>query len=74
MTLIEGHWETINNLSDIARIVREYYNQELADKIDEFAENEKEQEKRYSKLNELFNLINDVKYAAESMEDLLLDI
>lgn len=33
MMHIEGHWETVNNLEDVARVVREYYNEELADKM-----------------------------------------
>jgi hypothetical protein len=35
MMKIEGHWESVDTLRDIARIVREYYNHELADKMDE---------------------------------------
>ena len=35
---IEGHWETINGLHDISRIVREYYNPELANKLDDLIE------------------------------------
>ena len=34
MMYIEGHWETVDTLEDIVRIIREYYNQELADKIE----------------------------------------
>ena len=33
MMYIEGHWETINDLNEAARIVREYYNDELADRL-----------------------------------------
>jgi hypothetical protein len=32
---IEGRWEFVNSLSDISRIIREHYNYELADKMDE---------------------------------------
>ena len=35
MIYIDGHWETIYDLEDAVRIVREYYNEELADKMDE---------------------------------------
>lgn len=35
MMYIEGHWEFVNSLSDISRIIREHYNYELADKMDE---------------------------------------
>lgn len=34
MMYIEGHWETVDTLEDITRVVREYYNPELADKMD----------------------------------------
>lgn len=34
MIHINGHWETVDTLEDIARVVREYYNPELADKMD----------------------------------------
>ena len=38
MVYIEKHWETIDNLRDISRIIREYYNSELADELDRFIE------------------------------------
>jgi hypothetical protein len=34
MMHIEGHWETVESLADVSRIIREYYNRELADKMD----------------------------------------
>jgi Mg2+ and Co2+ transporter CorA len=33
MIYIEGHWEEVNTLEDVARVIREYYNEELADKM-----------------------------------------
>lgn len=38
MMYVEGHWETVDTLSDISKIIREYYNYELADRIDELIE------------------------------------
>lgn len=38
MIRIKGHWETIASLQDISRIVREYYNCELADEMDNLIE------------------------------------
>ena len=35
MMYIEGHWEIVDSLRDVVRIIREYYNRELADKIEE---------------------------------------
>lgn len=34
MILINGNWEIVKNLHDVSKIVREYYNDELADKLD----------------------------------------
>lgn len=34
MIRINGHWETVTSLQDVARIIREYYNRELADEMD----------------------------------------
>ena len=31
---IEGHWETIDTLEDVAKIIKEYYNDELAKVIE----------------------------------------
>lgn len=38
MMYIEGHWETIDTLQDIVRVIREYYNRELADEMEEQVE------------------------------------
>lgn len=53
MMYIEGHWETVTSLQDVARIIREYYNRELADKMEELVEIQ-EDEIWYLK-NELYN-------------------
>ena len=34
MILINGNWEQVKDLQDVSKIIREYYNYELADKID----------------------------------------
>ena len=36
MILVEGHWERVNDLRDVSRIIREYYNSELAYELDGF--------------------------------------
>ena len=35
MIKVNEHWEKVETLSDISRVIREYYNNELADKMDE---------------------------------------
>lgn len=49
MIYINGHWETIDSLQDISRIVRECYDRELADEMDKLIEI---QEKRIQDLED----------------------
>lgn len=35
MMYIEGHWETVDSLNDVVKVVREYYNYELANRMEE---------------------------------------
>ena len=60
---IEGHWETINDLNEAARIVREYYNDELANKIEELIE-----KIRYQKNNEE---LENLRYIIEEIRGLV---
>ena len=53
MMYIEKHWEIVDNLRDVSRVIREYYNPELADELDVFIE-EQEEEILHLK-NELYN-------------------
>jgi hypothetical protein len=56
MIRIEGHWETLDTLEDVSRVIREYYNRELADEMDKLIE---EQEEYIVDLkNEIINLEN----------------
>ena len=34
MIRINGHWESVSSLQDVSKIIREYYNRELADEMD----------------------------------------
>ena len=63
MMYIEKHWETIDSLRDISRVLREYYNRELADKLDELID---EQEEFINELqNEIINLDNLLEFEWE---------
>jgi hypothetical protein len=60
MIRIEGHWETLDTLHDVSRVIREYYNRELADEMDRLIE---EQEEYIVDLkNEIMNLDNLLEY------------
>ena len=60
MMYIEGHWETVTSLEDVARVIREYYNRELADELDKLIE---EQEEYINDLkNDIINLDNILEF------------
>ena len=66
MMYIEKHWETIDNLRDVSRVIREYYNRELADELDSFIE---EQEEYINDLkNEIINLDNILEFEMHNKE------
>ena len=59
MLHIGGHWETVDSLRDVSRIIREYYNSELADKMDSLID---EEEENYSQqVYELENIIERIR-------------
>lgn len=59
MMQIEGHWETVNTLQDVVRVVREYYNRELADVIEELIPEDKTED--LAELDELRGIIDDIR-------------
>lgn len=66
MMYIEKHWEMVDSLRDISRIIREYYNRELADKLDMLIV---EQEEFINDLeNEIINLDNLLEFERKNKE------
>ena len=61
MMYIEGHWETVNTLSDISRIIREYYNDDLADVLDELIPDSKFLEADLEELEELREIVHEIR-------------
>lgn len=61
MMYIEGHWEAIDTLSDISRVIREYYNEELANKLDELIEEVEISEDERERLYELEGIIEQIR-------------
>jgi hypothetical protein len=69
MLYIEKHWETVDTLQDISRIIREYYNRELADELDNLIE---EQEAYIDDLkNEIINLDNLLEFEMNNKEQII---
>lgn len=61
MLHIEGHWETVDSLQDVSRIIREYYNTELADEIDSLIDECEAQEKYEKQVRELEDVIDQIR-------------
>lgn len=61
MIHIEGRWETVDNLRDVSRIIRECYNSELADKMDSLIDEEEAQEKYEKQVRELEDVIDQIR-------------
>lgn len=83
MISINGNWEQVNNLQDVIRVVREYYNDELAKAMedlipehtdDEYYELECELEEKYSEISELEDELSykdgEIDSKDEEIEDL----
>ena len=67
MVCIEGHWEKIETLEDISRIIREYYSYELADELDELIPSTREAE-------ELQMAVDMLRDKVESPDEILDEI
>ena len=61
MLHIEEHWETVDSLRDVSRIIREYYNTELADEIDSLIDEYEAQEKYEKQVRELEDVIDQIR-------------
>lgn len=59
MMNIEGHWETVTSLEDVVRVVREYYNRELADVIEELIPEDNTED--LAELDELRGIIDEIR-------------
>ena len=61
MLHIEGRWETVGNLRDVSRIIKECYNSELADEMDSLIDEYVEEENYSQQVYELENIIERIR-------------
>ena len=61
MLHIEWHWETVDSLRDVSRIIRECYNSELADEMDSLIDEYVEEESYSQQVYELENIIERIR-------------
>lgn len=58
---IEGHWENVDSLQDIAKIIREYYNPELADAMEELIPDNICSEEDLEELESLRDIMSEIR-------------
>ena len=61
MMYIEGHWEAVDSLDDVVRVIREYYNYELADKMEELMESITVANDERERLDELEMVVQQIR-------------
>ena len=83
MILVNDNWEEVRDLQDVSKIIREYFNEDLADELDklipEYTDEEYENllcdynmeiDKVTDLENEIFNLEKENKRLEEKVEEL----
>lgn len=60
MLLIKDHWESVDSLNDISRVIREYYNPELADKLDKLIGSNEAENSRVAELEETIEAVREL--------------
>lgn len=78
MIYINDHWEEVKDLQDVSKVIREYFNEHLADKLDElipehtdeeYEDLECDYERKCDKVTDLENEISDLEKENERLED-----
>ena len=77
MILVNNNWEQIHDLQDVSKIIREYYNRDLADELDELIPKHTDEEYEelewkygleYDKVLELEDEIDELREEIETLE------
>ena len=77
MVLINDNWEQIYDLQDVSKIIREYYNGDLADELDKIIPEHTDEEyeclqcdyeNKCDKIDDLENEIDDLEKEIERLE------
>lgn len=72
MVLVNGNWYFVEDMNDVSKLIRENYNDELADKLDEIFEEEINELK--GDKEELQIEIWDLKDEVSDLEDEITDL
>ena len=82
MILVNGNWEQIYDLQDISKIIKENYNEELANELDklipnhteEYAELEKELEESEDMVRDLEKKVDCLECEIELLEERIAEL
>lgn len=75
MILINNNWVTIRDLSDVSKIIREYYNYNLADELDKLiSEYDEDYYNLEDELDEAQNKIEDLEYEINDLNEIISDL
>lgn len=78
MILVNDNWETVRDLQDVSKIIRENYNEDLADELDkliikhtdeEFESLQWDYDRKCDKVTDLENEISELEKENEKLEE-----
>lgn len=78
MIYINDHWEEVRDLQDVSKIVREYFNEDLADELDklipehtdeEYEDLQWDYDRKCDNVTDLENELSDLEKENERLED-----
>lgn len=76
MVFINGHWENVDNLNDVSRIIRDSFNTDLADAMDKLLTKMEQksgslEEELGDEIDDLHDIIEEQAADIETLEDAL---
>lgn len=78
MILVNDNWEEVRDLQDVSKIVREYFNEDLADELDklipehtdeEYEDLQWDYDRKCDNVTDLENELSDLEKENERLED-----
>lgn len=78
MILVNDNWEEVRDLQDVSKLIREYFNKDLADELDKLIPEHADEEyeglqwdykRKCDKVTDLENEISDLEKENERLED-----
>ena len=78
MILINNHWEMVTDIEDVSRVIREYYNPDLADELDKIVDilvQEVYSQSDYEDMLEYKNdVIDNLNYQIDALEEKICEL